>query len=100
MSRKRGSSVGTSNNSLDNDTAKKQKFTPDLSGVRAVIVEVGLGKTRASILTKQLERHGGRHHKKLESGTTHVLIDKKLKIERLKKYLDVTDTPEEVKVVK
>lgn len=78
---------------------KKQKFTPDLSGVRAVIVEVGLGKTRASILTKQLERHGGQHHKKLESGTTHVLIDKKLKIERLKKYLGVRDIPEELKVV-
>ena len=98
MSKKRGSSVGN-DNSLDNDTAKKQKFTPDLSGVRAVIVEVGLGKTRASILTKQLERHGGKHHQKLESGTTHVLIDKKLKTERLKKYLAVTDIPEEVKVV-
>ena len=98
MSKKRGSSVATGN-SLDSDKVKKQKFTPDLSGVRAVIVEVGLGKTRASILTKQLERHGGKHHKKLESGTTHVLIDKKLKTERLKKYLAVTDIPEEVKVV-
>ena len=98
MSKKRGFSVGT-DNSLDNDTAKKQKFTPDLSRVRAVIVEVGLGKTRASILTKQLERHGGKHHQKLESGTTHVLIDKKLKTERLKKYLAVTGIPEEVKVV-
>ena len=98
MSKKRGSSVG-SGNSLDNDKAKKPKFTPDLSGVGAVIVEVGLGKTRASILTKQLERHGGKHHKKLESGTTHVLIDKKLKTEKLKKYLAVTDIPEEVKVV-
>ena len=98
MSKKRGSSVGIGN-SLDNETAKKQKFSPDLSGVRAVIVEVGLGKTRASILKKQLERHRGKHHKKLESGTTHVLIDKKLKTERLKKYLAVTDIPEEVKVV-
>ena len=98
MSKKRGSSVGT-DNSLDNATPKKQKFTPDLSGIRAVIVEVGLGKTRASILNKQLERHGGQHHKKLESGTTHVLIDKKMKTERLKKYLGVTDIPEEVKVV-
>ena len=98
MSKKRGSSVGIGN-SLDNETAKKQKFSPDLSGVRAVIVEVGLGKTRASILKKQLERHGGKYHKKLESGTTHALIDKKLKTERLKKYLAVTDIPEEVKVV-
>lgn len=98
MSKKRGSSVGT-DNSLDNATPKKQKFNPDLSGIRAVIVEVGLGKTRASILTKQLERHGGQHHKQLESGTTHVLIDKKMKTERLKKYLGVTDIPEEVKVV-
>lgn len=98
MSKKRGSSIGISN-SLENDTAKKRKFTPDLSGVRAVIVEVGLGKTRASILTKQLERHGGKHYKKLESATTHVLIDRKLKIERLKKYLAVKDIPKEVKVV-
>lgn len=35
----------------------------------------------------------------MESGTTHVLIDKKMKTERLKKYLGVTDIPEEVKVV-
>lgn len=98
MSKKRGSSIETSN-SLENDPAKKRKFTPDLSGVRAVIVEVGLGKTRASILTKQLERHGGKHHKNLESATTHVLIDKKLKIEKLKKYLAMKDIPEEVKVV-
>ena len=97
MPKKRGS-IETSN-LLENDTAKKRKFTPDLSGVRAVIVEVGLGKTRASILTKQLERHGGKHHKYLESATTHVLIDKKLKIERVKKYLAVKDIPEEVKVV-
>ena len=91
MSRKRESS-------LDNDTGKRRKLAPDLSGIRAVIVEAGLGKTRASILAKQLDRHGGKHHKNLESATTHVLIDRKLKIDRLKKCLGVKDIPEELHV--
>ena len=91
MSRKRESS-------LDNDTGKRRKLAPDLSGIRAVIVEAGLGKTRASILAKQLDRHGGKHHRNLESTTTHVLIDRKLKIDRLKKCLSVKDIPEEVHV--
>ncbi|XP_022796242.1 DNA polymerase lambda-like [Stylophora pistillata] len=85
--------------SLENDTRKKQKISLDLSGVRAVIVEVGLGKTRASILAKQLERHGGKHQQNLESSTTHVLIDKKLNKERLTKSLGVEAIPEEVHLV-
>lgn len=48
MSKKRASSP-------ENDERKKQKLSLSLSGVKAVIVEVGLGKTRASILAKQLE---------------------------------------------
>ncbi|KAJ7394296.1 hypothetical protein OS493_000098 [Desmophyllum pertusum] len=104
MSKKRGSPIKTSNKSLynaeaDNATGKKRKFSPDLTGIRAVIVEVGLGKTRASILAKQLERHGGKQHKKLESATTHILIDKKLNIDRVKKYLAVKDITEEVSIV-
>lgn len=35
----------------------------------------------------------------MESGIIYVLIDKKMKIERLKKYLGVIDIFEEVKVV-
>lgn len=92
MSKKRASSP-------ENDERKKQKLSLSLSGVKAVIVEVGLGKTRASILAKQLERHGGMHHKNFESSTTHVLVDKKLKIERLKKCLGVKSIPEEVYLV-
>lgn len=104
MSKKRGSPIKISNKSLcnaeaDNATGKKRKFSPDLTGIRAVIVEVGLGKTRASILAKQLERHGGKQHKKLESATTHILIGKKLNIDRVKKYLAVKDIPEEVSIV-
>ena len=94
MSRKRGS-----DNFLDNRPGKILKPNPDLSGISAVIIDVGLGKTRASILAKQLERHGGKHITNLESTTTHVIIDKKLKLERVKKCLGVKDIPDEVKVV-
>ena len=94
MSRKRGV-----NDATNKSPEKAVKLSPDLSGVTAVIVEVGLGKTRASILAKQLERHGGKHFKDLDSTITHVLIDKKLKVERAKKYLGVKDIPEEVKIV-
>ena len=85
--------------SLGNQPEKKRKFSPDFSGIRAVIVDVGLGKTRTAILAKQLERHGGKHIKNLDSATTHVIVDKKMKLERVKKYLGVKDIPDEVKVV-
>lgn len=85
--------------SLGNQPEKKRKFSPDFSGISAVIVDVGLGKTRTAILAKQLERHGGKHIKNLDSATTHVIVDKKLKLERVKKYLGVKDIPDEVKVV-
>ena len=94
MSRKREPS-----NALENTPDKALKFSPDLSGIRAVVVEAGLGKTRAAILAKQLERHGGKHSKNLDSTTTHLLVDKKLKIERVKRYLGVKDIPKEVNVV-
>ena len=85
--------------SLGNKPEKKRKFSPDFSGISAVIVDVGLGKTRTAILAKQLERHGGKHIKNLDSATTHVIVDKKMKLERVKKYLGVKDIPDEVKVV-
>ena len=94
MSRKRGPS-----NALENTPEKALKFSLDLSGIRAVVIEAGLGKTRAAILAKQLERHGGKHSKNLDSTTTHLLVDKKLKIERVKRYLGVKDIPKEVTVV-
>ena len=87
------------NSSLGNQPEKKRKFSPDFSGIIAVIVDVGLGKTRTAILAKQLERHGGKHIKNLDSATTHVIVDKKMKLERVKKYLGVKDIPDEVKVV-
>lgn len=85
--------------SLGNQPEKKRKSSPDFSGISAVIVDVGLGKTRTAILAKQLERHGGKHIKNLDSATTHVIVDKKMKLERVKKYLGVKDIPDEVKVV-
>ena len=85
--------------SLGNQPEKKRKFSPDFSGISAVIVDVGLGKTRTAILAKQLERHGGKYIKNLDSATTHVIVDKKMKLERVKKYLGVKDIPDEVKVV-
>ena len=94
MSRKRRSSEGRNDN-----PNKAVRLSPDLSGIAAVIVEVSLGKTRAAILASQLERRGGKHIKKLDSSTTHVLIDKKVTLERVKKYLGVKDIPEDVIIV-
>lgn len=94
MSRKRKSSEG-----LNENPKKAIKLRPDLSEITAVIVEVGLGKTRAEILANQLARRGGKRIKQLDSSATHVLIDKKLSVERVKKYLCVKDIPKEVAVV-
>ena len=64
-----------------------------------MIVEVGLWKTLAEILANQLERRGGKRIKKLDPSTTHVLIDKKLCVERVEKYLCVKDMPKDVAIV-
>ena len=42
---------------------------------------------------------GGKHIKKLDSSTTHVLIDQKVTLETVKKYLGVKDIPEDVIIV-
>ena len=94
MSRKRKSSEG-----LNENPKKAIKLRPDLSEITAVIVEVGLGKTRAEILANQLAKRGGKRIKQLDSSATHVLIDKKLSVERVKKYLCVKDIPKEIAVV-
>jgi hypothetical protein len=71
-----------------------------LKGIKAIIVEQGLGKTRASILGKQLARHGGVEVTKLSDDTTHVLVGNSIKLAKLAGILKVKEISEKIKVVR
>lgn len=62
-----------------------------LKSVVCLIVEQGLGKTRASILTKQLSRHGGICARKVDANTTHILVGNTIRLEKLSKILNVRE---------
>ena len=71
-----------------------------LKGVKAVIIEQGLGKTRASILLKQLGRHGGEAETKLSQDTTHILVGNCIKFAKLAGILKVKEISEKIKVLR
>ena len=71
-----------------------------LKGVKAVIIEQGLGKTRASILLKQLGRHGGEAGTKLSQNTTHILVGNCIKFAKLAGILKVKEISEKIKVLR
>ena len=71
-----------------------------LKGVKAVIIEQGLGKTRASILSKQLARHGGEETTKINQDTTHVLVGNSIKFAKLAGILKVKEISDKVKVLR
>ncbi|XP_028395240.1 DNA polymerase lambda-like [Dendronephthya gigantea] len=71
-----------------------------LRGVQAVIVQQGLGKTRASILSKQLARHGGKESSKLNQDTTHILVGNSVKLSRLPALLKVKEISQNTAVVR
>ena len=71
-----------------------------LKDVKAVIVEQGLGKTRAAILTKQLTRHGGVKTSKLSPDTTHILVGNSTKLAKLAGILKVKKISEEITVLR
>ena len=82
---------------------KGETFETDtqyLKGVKAVIIEQGLGKTRTSILSKQLVRHGGVEARNLSPDTTHVLVGNSTKLEKLNVLLEVKEISNDVKVVR
>ena len=74
-----------------------------LGGVRALILEKGMGKGCASILRKQLEAHGGSVVSSLEPSVTtctHLLVGKNVRRSRLPILLGVEEVPGDVRVVR
>ena len=82
--------------------AEKKKIQENnvfLKDINAVVVEKGLGKTRTSLLIKQLLRHGGCNHEYIKQSTTHILVDRTMKIEKLCLILKLKNIPTHVQVV-
>ena len=71
-----------------------------LSDLRAVIMEPGLGKARAQILSKQLEGKGGTTEQRLSETVTHVLVGNNVKLSRVLKGLEVDSLPAGVLVLR
>lgn len=71
-----------------------------LSEVSALLLEQGLGKSRTSILTKQLERHGGEAVKTLSESTTHILVGKNTRHCRVPVLLKTDSIPDTVSVLR
>ena len=71
-----------------------------LGGVRALILEKGMGKGRASILRKQLEAHGASVVSSLEprvTTCTHLLAGNNVRRSRLPVLLGVKEVPGDVR---
>ena len=71
-----------------------------LYGVRAFILEQGLGRCRAGILRKQLSRMGGRVEEKMSPDTTHLLVGNSVRRVRLPALLGGRQVPPSVVVVR
>ena len=88
------------NSPLSSPEKASQTTVQYLRGVQAVIVQQGLGKTRASILSKQLARHGGEESLKLNEDTTHILIGNSVKLSRLPAILKAKKISPSISVVR
>lgn len=71
-----------------------------LSDVCALIVEQGLGKARAQILTKQLFSKGGTVEKTLQGNVTHLFVGNNIRLSRIPQLLKITCLPEHVSVLR
>lgn len=71
-----------------------------LHGIRALLLEQGLGKARKSILSKQLEKHGGDSAGTLSDSTTHILVGNNTRLARVPVLLKTASIPETVSVVR
>lgn len=71
-----------------------------LCGVRAVVLEPGLGKGRTRILCKQLETRGGRLESSISDATTHLLVGNSVRRSRLPVLLGAAEVPPGVRVVR
>lgn len=68
--------------------------------VKALLLEQGLGKTRANILAKQLENKGGEVVKHLSSTTTHILVGNSTRLARVHALLKVDSTRKDIAVLR
>lgn len=65
-----------------------------LSGIRALLVEQGIGKARKQILSRQLEDKGGTTADKIsEDGVTHIIVGSTVKLSRLTHLLKADSLP-------
>ena len=71
-----------------------------LSSVKALLLEQGLGKTRANILAKKLESKGGDVVKTLSENTTHILVGSNTRLARVNALLKLSAVPEGVAVLR
>lgn len=94
---------------LKSSPEKKSKTTPTASQIPAffkeikgVMIENGLGKTRAGILGQKLDKHGGKYQTKLDDSTTHVFVAQTVRYERVAKLLGIGEQslPKSVTIVK
>ncbi|XP_002734013.2 DNA polymerase lambda-like [Saccoglossus kowalevskii] len=73
------------------------KFMKD---VNIFILQAGLGKMRANILSKQFTKYGGTIHEQILDETTHVVVDEKMEIDRFCRILKLDTPPTHLKIVK
>lgn len=69
-------------------------------GVCAVILEQGLGKGRTRILSRQLEKKGGRVETRFTPNTTHLLVGNNVRWGRLPVLLGGIEVPKSVRVLR
>ena len=71
-----------------------------LRGVRAVVLEQGMGKGRARILCRHLKTKGGSVLPGLSDAATHILVGNNVRRSRLPVLLGVAEIPSEVHVLR
>lgn len=71
-----------------------------LDGVCAVILEQGLGKGRTRILSRQLEKKGGRVETQFTPNTTHLLVGNNVRWGRLPVLLGGMEVPKSVRALR
>jgi len=71
-----------------------------LEGVTALVVEQGLGKAKAAILTRQLLSNGGSVVKALSENPTHILVGSNVRHSRLPHLLKIATLPGNVLVLR
>ena len=71
-----------------------------LSGVRALVVEAGLGKGRARILCRRLEEKGGEALSSVSPAATHILVGKNVSRSRLPSLLGQRQVPGGARVLR